>query len=210
MASEDEKAREALKASLKLIQKLDRLISSGEEHPAYAKLRADVISGVITDEIPNVVMKIGRALRYMQRNIDGYPTRDEAQKAEIEADSLSVGGVVEAARHSPGNAAAMREALEKLIRFTCNTCRERYCEDDAIEEDGMRMTFDCSIIREASAALTVPARQCDVGTAEEQMKRQYDTMCNTTNACPDSDWSCKECFAQWAQTPYEAEKGAGE
>lgn len=50
-----------------------------------------------------------------------------------------------------------------------------------------------------------PRRNCDVGTAEEQMKRQYDTMCNTTKACPDSDWSCKKCFAEWEQMPYESE-----
>lgn len=55
----------------------------------------------------------------------------------------------------------------------------------------------------AKAAIAAPVRNYEVGTAEEQMKRQYDTMCNTTKACPDPDWSCKECFAKWAQMPYE-------
>ena len=45
-------------------------------------------------------------------------------------------------------------------------------------------------------------RNCDVGTADEQMKRQHDTMCDTTKACPDSDWSCRKCFAEWGQMPY--------
>jgi hypothetical protein len=54
-----------------------------------------------------------------------------------------------------------------------------------------------------------PLRNCDVGTPEEQMKRQYYTMCNTTKACPDSDWSCRECFAKWAQQPYGEPKAKG-
>lgn len=58
----------------------------------------------------------------------------------------------------------------------------------------------------AKEALTEPIRNCDVGTADEQMKRQHDTMCNTTKACPDSDWSCKKCFAEWAQMPYKEQK----
>ena len=61
---------------------------------------------------------------------------------------------------------------------------------------------DSDILEKIDAALAAPPRQCDVGTVEEQMKRQHDTMCNTTKACPDSDWSCKKCFAEWTQTPY--------
>lgn len=64
-----------------------------------------------------------------------------------------------------------------------------------------------AVVDRCSKALSAPARQCDVGTADEQMKRQYDTMCNTTNACPDSDWSCRKCFAQWAQSPYSESNG---
>ena len=76
-----------------------------------------------------------------------------------------------------------------------------HCEINVMEVKAM--------IEEADAALKEPLRNCDVGTAEEQMKRQHDTMCNTTKACPDSDWSCKQCFAHWSQMPYEAEEGAG-
>ena len=34
-----------------------------------------------------------------------------------------------------GNMAAIREALEELMKFTCNSCERRLCEDDAEEED---------------------------------------------------------------------------
>ena len=93
---------------------------------------------------------------------------------------------------SVGNAAKMREALEYIAHY----CDSEYGMDDPGCADGHILAD------KAIAALAAPPRNCDVGTAEEQMKRQYDTMCNTTKACPDSDWSCKECFAKWAQMPY--------
>ena len=67
-------------------------------------------------------------------------------------------------------------------------------------------------------ALAAPPRQCDVGTAEEQTKRFSDfcaahrhTDLPRCAGCPleniPSDTGCS--FA-WAQTPYEAEEGAGD
>ena len=94
-------------------------------------------------------------------------------------------------REASGNTAAIRDALEHIAAIPMPPPNE-LAQSIAVE---MREV--------AIAALAKPPRNCDVGTAEEQMKRQYDTMCNTTKACPDSDWSCKECFAKWAQMPYE-------
>ena len=45
-------------------------------------------------------------------------------------------------------------------------------------------------------------RNCDVGTAEEQIKRHRD-FCNS-NVCK-CESSCKICFAKWSQMPYEKE-----
>lgn len=95
------------------------------------------------------------------------------------------------------NIAAMREALEfvhdKLLTWNYT--------------DKATAKMAVAVVDRCSKALAKPPRQCDVGTDEEQMKRQYDTMCNTTNACPDSDWSCRKCFAQWAQSPYSESNG---
>ena len=98
------------------------------------------------------------------------------------------------------NIAAMREALvavQKKIEYLCGS----FNVPNSLVAGRMEIN---GII---NAALALPRRQCDVGTADEQMKRQYDTMCNTTNACPDSDWSCRKCFAQWAQSPYSESNG---
>ena len=100
------------------------------------------------------------------------------ERTEIEAQALSIGGIVEASRHKPfahretpntvhnpvsvpqmvGNAAAMREALLRCEAISClPEIREQQCVRD------MR-----NII---AAALSAPARQCDVGTAEEKYRR---------------------------------------
>lgn len=67
-------------------------------------------------------------------------------------------------------------------------------------------------------ALAAPARQCDVGTPEEQAERHKaycrkhftpDQLGGNCRKCPLKDrrgWSCQ---LAWAQTPY-AEEGAGE
>jgi len=190
-------------------------------------------------------------------------------KAEIEADALAVGGIVEAARRreattekssavgnvaackkrdevvlrlskeeykgmqealsehdrlcemlseshkSVGNAAAMREALVK-IRRELNT----YCNDCTLPD---RMTEDppdytclrdslLEIERIVDAALSAPARNCDVGTAEEQFKR-YLAFCHSESRgcehCPANKTRLRgtsNCDLAWAQMPYEADK----
>ena len=95
---------------------------------------------------------------------------------------------------------SLREALEALVEVV-----EAWKDHlpSAIRDGELSEALE-----KANSALALPRRNCDVGTAEEQMKRQHDTMCNTTKACPNSDWSCKKCFAEWAQMPYVAEGGA--
>lgn len=97
-----------------------------------------------TDKIPRSLMGLG---------LRKYATRIEAaakrERAEIEADALSVGGVVEAARNKPsGDAAAMREALEMA--------------KVAIEAAKKKMGVDNPMILEIiDAALAAPTRNCD-------------------------------------------------
>ena len=92
--------------------------------------------------------------------------------------------------YTPGNAAAIYAALVKIHDLT-NALDEK-CGVDPVE------------IRDiARAALSAPARQCDVGTPEEQEARYkmtgevYHTL------------TLKNALA-WAQTPYEAQEGCAE
>ena len=50
-----------------------------------------------------------------------------------------------------------------------------------------------------TAALSAPPRNCDVGTAEEQIKR-HRKWCKRDKCLPGIP--CSVCFAKWAQLPY--------
>jgi hypothetical protein len=152
-----------------------------------------------------------------------YADRIEAawrrEKSEIEADALAVGGLVEAERRrvvvsktettTVGNAAAMRDAVVKALTLI-NVCDW----PPGVSLDGV-----AEVIREIDSALAAPARQCDVGTPEEQ-ERRYERFCDShkwvddegANAClADCPlYNTSECALHWAQTPYAEEEGAGE
>ena len=91
---------------------------------------------------------------------------------------------------------ALRLCMERMCKCCLAEAQHKSTKLKAVCENG------CETLRIAKEALEEPPRNCDVGTADEQMKRQHDTACNTTVACPDSDWSCRKCFAEWGQMPY--------
>ena len=84
-----------------------------------------------------------------------------------------------------GNAAALRKALKEIDRVVFDKWRHTKEEIEAH--------------RLATEALTVPPRNCDVGTPEEQMQR-HEVYC-LLSALP-CNYSCRMCFARWAQIPY--------
>ena len=97
--------------------------------------------------------------------------------------------------YTPGNAAAMREALERFMGWYNIT---------SIRTASLR-----TIAEAARAALSKPARNCDVGSPEEQAQR-FDNFCesNASNGPCSLKCPCIDCFNQcqclctWAQLPY--------
>ena len=118
---------------------------------------------------------------------------------------------------NPGNAAAMREALKPWIAFA-----EWLLENAGKDKLGEAIRENGPIIRqrmeELRAALSAPARNCDVGTLTEQQQRFHDfceKMQHTDKACcggcPIAHLRVKgvignSCELAWAQMPYEADK----
>lgn len=108
-----------------------------------------------------------------------------------------------------GNAAAMREALlfvkqyfDKIDPFNQNTYTFAQIEVDHIQDA-------------ISAALAAPPRQCDVGTAGDQIKR-FTHYCNS-KVCNRRDCACgyeelfrHKCAIRWAQMPCEAQEGGAD
>ena len=102
-----------------------------------------------------------------------------------------------------GNAAALREALENIAGYA-ETAR---CHT----EDAHVLGYLEQIEKWAEAALSAPARNCDVGTAEEQSERMEKAVCSKHHGCvrcPLRKAKYSDCSLGWAQTPY-AEEGAG-
>jgi len=102
---------------------------------------------------------------------------------------------------APGNAAAMREALEEQLRYWNSHVRNH-------DEEEMR--------KRTEAALAAPARNCDVGTAEEQAERherfcaahyKADAVDAQCFGCPASDKKETDCEFVWGQLPFAPAKG---
>ena len=100
-----------------------------------------------------------------------------------------------------GNAAAVREALEALVAYW------DWNGYDAMRESRLKDM--------ARSALAKPARNCDVGTAEDQSDRFAD-FCDSHSGCSQcpvkSLWNFANghkpsCGVLWAQMPYAAEEG---
>ncbi len=107
--------------------------------------------------------------------------------------------------YTPGNAAAMREALVAI--------RDALCEHPYDHDDD-------ALANIANAALSAPTRQCDVGTAEEQVARHhaycYHMMKRNNHCCGPCpcykfvNGEAQSCTLLWAQLPYDAKEGAVE
>ena len=92
------------------------------------------------------------------------------------------------------NIKATREALMEASIALSSATHHHMTEDDA---------KDCLAVIEA--ALSVPPRNCDVGTAEEQFKR-FDRWCNSRVLKNCLGLDCRKCFIAWSQMPYEEVK----
>lgn len=109
-----------------------------------------------------------------------------------------------AAKRECGNAAAMREALEKCVDLIL-----RFGNAELVETP-LEVIIDIETI--LKAALSAPPKNCDVGSAEEQVMR-FDAFVrdrrgdlNCTGKCPAHngvDFGVVRCVLQWAQMPYE-------
>ena len=88
-----------------------------------------------------------------------------------------------------GNAAKMREALSDACYAMFNFLKT---QNDGYEE--MAKALD-----KAKAALADLPRNCDIGTALEQVYR-HSRRCAIVDHC---EVNCRVCFARWSQMPYE-------
>lgn len=101
-----------------------------------------------------------------------------------------------------GNTAAIREAQYAALRFIGNLEIEPYSPLDEAASELRQRIMD---------ALSAPARQCDVGTAEEQYRRWTHFCKQRLHSCDNCPCNRPEgCGFTFENMPYEAKEGAGE
>ena len=158
-----------------------------------------------TDKIQRSLQALG--LRTYADRIEAAAKRERESGAEAAQVCGEIGEMIgrEAARRSDertaekysavGNAAAMLEALEAVVKVG-------YPHNFQKEAPHIR-GYCCEIttaIKKCFDALSAPPRNCDVGTAGEQVERHI-KLCKGYKCVPGTP--CYVCFAKWAQMPYE-------
>lgn len=106
-----------------------------------------------------------------------------------------------------GNAAKLREAVAEAQKCANGALL-------AISHENVPIQHMWDIIDVCKAALAAPARNCDVGTTEEQSARMR-KFCSKNGLCRDGSYRCENCGflydpnceLSWAQMPYEPEEG---
>lgn len=94
----------------------------------------------------------------------------------------------------------LRDALNQLLGLIDN---EILVFSDPLEPSDISQAQ--YHIDKAGEALAEPLRNCDVGTAEEQIKRFFDEYYAENSKCTHR-WSFGGCAIYWVQMPYEEVK----
>lgn len=170
---------------LEAAHKRDR--GDGAKLPKTVDTRFDICKNIA------LVLKIGRDYQ----GKDGYRGA-HYDTVKLLCDAIEYQQEQLKTKTAVGDAAKLREALERIAHYTDNRdgMDDPYCADGHILADI------------AKEALKEPIRNCDVGTAEEQSRR-FEEYCESEvckrNRCKSQAKAlCIErCALAWAQMPYE-------
>lgn len=98
----------------------------------------------------------------------------------------------------------LREALAKADKALARISKSAWFLESNFAETIEVMKAGNAI----EEALALPRRNCDVGTAEEQVERFFN-FCKrrkSCDLCPSNSDSVVECAIKWSQMPYEEVK----
>ena len=97
-----------------------------------------------------------------------------------------------------GNTAKMREALEQADAVLSLISKSAWF----IDANFSVIKAVIEAFNAINAALSAPPRNCEVGTADEQVRRHLEWCERNAYKCQSTP-SCAVCLAEWAQMPYE-------
>ena len=152
---------------------------------------------------------VGEKMRSYADRIDAAAKREREAGAEAAQICGEIGEMVvrEAACHQSVtdcnglNAAAMREALEKVRFYLPYFLQYMRLHREDAEGGG----YYERILDVVNSALSAPPRNCDFGTAYEQSERFY-SFClrhKYCSSCPCQYTEKTSCSINWARMPYE-------
>ncbi len=173
------------------------------------------------EKLADIIEEKRRRAEKIRSELSMVPVRREdqlleAEELEQEADRIEAAWKREMSKIASkkgadfgqlGNAAAMREALEKITDWMEKHTAIFSVQVSPREEDPDEVEREKDeAISLARAALSAPPRQCDVGTVEEQTKRKIE-FCYKQRGCSNCSFSksatLTQCAFAWAQMPYE-------
>jgi len=133
---------------------------TSENENENRKTIADVLAKMERESIIHVYIPATDLERYVKQIKEAL----KREKAEIEADALAVGGIVEAARTAEkssavGNSAAMRETMSLFVHDFASFMKD---VEHGIFHMMQCMDFVKKFIPLMDSALSEPARNCDL------------------------------------------------
>lgn len=93
-----------------------------------------------------------------------------------------------------------RKVMERVHKFLGILIRENLVKDAPFLKEG-EIENESDLADDVWEVLQGVPRNCDIGTAEEQVARQK-RWCATTRDYSCADIMCRSCFAKWSQMPY--------
>lgn len=118
------------------------------------------------------------------------------------------------------NTEANQQKTREALKVVYNILKKLQLYTPHINDASLMRAFSgrvCLAKRIVDDALSAPARNCDMGSEEEQSRR-YEAFCEAhhtqcdkgCSACPCSKRSGVSCELYWAQMPYQKEDGNGD
>ena len=95
-----------------------------------------------------------------------------------------------------------REALKKCMELGKTIDESLGNDESTVWNCRYERSSAYAIVEIAKEALSEPLKNCDIGTAEEQLKR-HSKWCATSKDFSCAPTMCRKCFADWSQIPYE-------
>lgn len=159
------------------------------------------------ETLADIVAEMRTRSREVKEAFGGRPDGVE-NMLDIWAERIDAIGSADALRslYTPGNAAALREALEAAHKFVYTACRQNI---DVMVKDkhGERVVKSKDVLYKIYSALSAPPRNCDLFGGDPKMLNTAWFDWTASPSGHDANGAAKMTFAGWLLAPAAERKG---